>query len=67
MGFVREPGPPSLTGLQSDIITKCKMVAVLPDTYPLNKKTSLRLQDLADKPFISLSEGDYPGPTAPPP
>ncbi len=61
IGFVREPGLPSLAGLQGDVITKCKMMAVLPDTYPLKKKTALRLKDLSDKAFISLSEEDYPG------
>ena len=61
IGFVREPGLPSLAGLQGEVITKCKMVAVLPDTYPLKKKTALRLEDLAGKAFISLSEDDYPG------
>ena len=61
IGFVREPGMPSLAGLQGDVITKCKMMAVLPDTYPLKKNTPLRLKDLAGNAFISLSEEDYPG------
>ncbi len=61
IGFVREPGLPSLVGLQSDVLTKCKMMAVLPDTYPLEKEKALRLRDLADRPFISLMEDDYPG------
>ncbi len=61
IGFVREPGLPSLAGLQGEVITKCKMMAVLPDTFPLKKKTALRLEDLADKAFISLCEEDYPG------
>ena len=61
IGFVREPGLPSLTGLQHEAITKCKMMAVLPDTFPLRKKAAVRLKDLKDKAFISLSEEDYPG------
>ena len=61
IGFVREPGLPATTGLQSEMITKCKMMAVLPDTYPLKKHTALRLKDLAGKTFICLSEDDYPG------
>ncbi len=61
IGFVREPGLPPLSGLQHDVITKCKMMAVLPDTYPVKKKTALRLGDLSGKAFISLSEDDYPG------
>ena len=61
VGFVREPGCPSTVGLQSEAVTQCKMMAVLPDTYPLKKKTALRLEDLAEKPFISLSEEEYPG------
>ncbi len=61
VGFAREPGLPSLVGLQSDVLTKCKMMAVLPDTFPLKKKRSLALGDLADQPFISLMEDDYPG------
>ena len=61
IGFVREPGLPPLAGLQGEVITKCKMMAVLPDTYPLKKKTALRLEELAGKAFISLSEEDYPG------
>ena len=64
VGYVREPGLPSLAGLQSDVITKCRMMAVLPDTYPLKKRTPLRLADLADRAFISLSEDDYPGTSA---
>ncbi len=61
VGFAREPGLPSLTGLQSDVLTKCKMMAVLPDTYPLKKNKALRLQDLAERSFVSLTEDDYPG------
>ncbi len=61
VGFVREPGLPSLVGLQSDVLTQCKMMVVLPDTYPLTKSKALRLKDLADQPFISLGEDDYPG------
>ena len=61
VGFAREPGLPSLVGLQSDVLTKCKMMAVLPDTFPLKKKKTLALRDLADQPFISLLEDDYPG------
>ncbi len=61
VGFAREPGLPSLTGLQSDVLTQCKMVAVLPDTYPLKKGQELRLRDLAKQPFVSLNEDDYPG------
>ena len=61
IGFAREPGLPSLAGLQSEVLTKCKMMAVLPDTYPLKKKRTVRLKDLADRPFVSLTEDDYPG------
>ncbi len=61
IGFVREPGLPSLADLQHEVITKCKIVAVLPDTYPIKKKATLRLRDLKDKAFISFSEEDYPG------
>ena len=61
VGFAREPGLPSLTGLQSDVLTKCKMMVVLPDTHPLKKNKAVRLKDLADQPFISLVEDDYPG------
>ena len=61
IGFMREPGLPSLAGLQHDVITKCRIMAVLPDTYPLKKRATLRLKDLKDKAFISFSEEDYPG------
>ena len=61
IGFVREPGLPSLEGLQSMSVTKSKMMAVLPDTFPLKGKKALHLKDLADRSFISLSEDDYPG------
>lgn len=61
IGFAREPGLPSLVGLQNDVLTKCKMVAVLPDTYPLKKHRKMGLRDLADQPFISFLEEDYPG------
>ena len=61
IGFVREPGLPSLEGLQSMSVTQCKMMAVVPDTFPLKGKKTLRLKDLADRSFISLCEDDYPG------
>ena len=61
VGFVREPGLPSLAGLQYEVITKCKIMAVLPDTFPIKRKAALQLKDLKDKAFISLSEEDYPG------
>lgn len=61
IGFVREPGVPSLVGLQNEVITKCKMMAVVPDTHPLKENAPIRLKDLANKAFISLSEDDYPG------
>ena len=63
IGFVREPGLPSLTGLQGEPITQCKMMAVLPDTYEpkTHAKGPLSLKDLATESFISLSEDDYPG------
>ena len=61
IGFVREPGIPSLTGLQGEPITQCKMMAVLPDTYSQKAKGRLGLKDLAGESFISLSEEDYPG------
>ena len=61
VGFVREPGLPSLGGLQSEAITQCKMIAALPDTYPINKHTPLKLKDLAGQAFISHCEDDFPG------
>ena len=61
VAFVREPGLPSTVGLQSEAITQCKMMAVLPDTYTLNEKGTLHLRDLAAQAFISLAEDDYPG------
>ncbi len=61
IGFVREPGLPPLEGLQSMTITQSKMMAVLPDTFPFKGKKVTRLKDLAEKPFISLCEDDYPG------
>ncbi len=61
IGFAREPGLPSLVGLHSDVLTKCRMMAVVPDTYPLKKDHALRLRDLSDQPFISFMEDDYPG------
>lgn len=61
IGFVREPGLPSLAGLQHEVLTKCKIMAVLPDTFPLKRKAALRLKDLKDQAFISLCEDDYPG------
>lgn len=61
VGFVREPGLPSLGGLQSEAITQCKMMAVLPDTYPIKKNAPLKLKDLAEQSFISHCEDDFPG------
>ena len=61
IGFIREPGMPSPVGLQNAVIAQCKMMAVLPDTQVRKKKPALRLRDLADKAFISLSDDDYPG------
>ncbi len=61
IGFVREPGLPSLEGLQSMAVTKSRMMAVVPDTFPLKGKKVLHFRDLADQAFISLCEDDYPG------
>lgn len=55
-GFIT---PPAVTGLQTEVLSRGEMLAVVPKGSPLMKSAALRLQDICEKPFILLEEGKY--------
>lgn len=58
-GFVT---PPAATELETIPVKKGEMLAILPVSHPLASQSSIRLQDIADDPFILLEEGHYSEP-----
>lgn len=55
-GFVN---PDAVSGLQTVVLKKGIMLAVLPENHKLAQKETVLLQDMADEPFILLEEGHY--------
>lgn len=58
-GFVN---PLAGTNLKTKIIKSGEMLAVLPKHHPLASQKSIRLQDIANEPYILLEEGHYSEP-----
>lgn len=58
-GFIT---PPAVTGLETITIKEGEMLAVLPQNHPLAAQASVRLEEIADEPFILLEEGHYSEP-----
>ena len=60
-GFIN---PLADTNLKTKTVKSDEMLAVLPKNYPLAKKKSIQLQDIATEPYILLEEGHYSEPMA---
>ena len=55
-GFVN---PDAVNGIETTVLKKGAMLAVLPEDHPLGKKAVIPLEQLAEEPFILLEEGHY--------
>ena len=58
-GFVN---PHAVKGMETTLIKSGEFRAVLPGNHPLAKRSVLRLEDLAEEPFLLLEEGAYSEP-----
>lgn len=58
-GFVT---PPAVTELETITVKDGEMLAVLPKNHRLADQQSIKLEDIADEPFILLEEGHYSEP-----
>lgn len=58
-GFIT---PPAAGELETVTIKNGEMLAVLPKNHPLAVKSSVKLEEIADDPFILLEEGHYSEP-----
>lgn len=58
-GFIT---PPAVTELETISIKSGEMLAVLPQKHPLAGRTSVRLEEISEEPFILLEEGHYSEP-----
>lgn len=58
-GFIT---PPAAGELETVTIKNGEMLAVLPKNHPLAAKSSVKLEEIADDPFILLEEGHYSEP-----
>lgn len=58
-GFV---APSAVTGLKTIPIQKGEMLAVLPKEHPLSGHASIRLEEIADEPYILMEEGHFSEP-----
>ena len=54
--------PPAAGVLETVTIKNGEMLAVLPKNHPLAAKSSVKLEEIADDPFILLEEGHYSEP-----
>lgn len=55
-GFVT---PPAVSGIQTTVLKRAPMLAVLPEGHPLAENESIPLEKLADEMLILLEEGNY--------
>lgn len=60
-GFIT---PPAVSGLEIVTVKEGAMLAVLPKNHPLASQSAVRLEDIADEPFILLEEGHFSEPLA---
>lgn len=51
--------PAAVIGLQTEVLGRGDMPAILPKGHPLAQKTAVPLEELAEEPFILLEEGHY--------
>lgn len=58
-GFIT---PPAVTDLKTITIKDGEMLAVLPKDHPLALHSSIRLDEIADEPYILMEEGHYSEP-----
>lgn len=58
-GFIT---PPAVTELETIAIKDGEMLAVFPKNHPLAAQSSVRVEEIADEPFILLEEGHYSEP-----
>lgn len=58
-GFIT---PPAVSGLKTITIKDGEMLAVLPKNHPLASRQSIRLEEIADEPYILMEEGHYSEP-----
>ncbi len=58
-GFIT---PPAVTDLETVPIKDGEMLAVLPAAHPLAAHAAVRLEEIAEEPFILLEEGHYSEP-----
>lgn len=58
-GFIT---PPAVTDLETVFIKDGEMLAVLPAEHPLASRTSIRLEELVNEPYILMEEGHYSEP-----
>lgn len=58
-GFIT---PPAVTGLETVTVKDGEMLAVLPRNHALASQSSIRLEEIADEPYILMEEGHYSEP-----
>lgn len=58
-GFIT---PPAVTELETIDIKNGEMLAILPGDHPLASRTSVKLEEIIDEPYILMEEGHYSEP-----
>ncbi|MDO5549135.1 MAG: LysR family transcriptional regulator [Eubacteriales bacterium] len=58
-GFVT---PPAVTDMETSVIKDGEMLAVLPKHHPLASRRAIRLEEIAEEPYILMEEGHYSEP-----
>jgi len=55
-----EPSPKTLRGLKFEKLVEYPMCVALRPTHPLAKSAKLKLEQIADEPFVGYTRADYP-------